>query len=165
MAIVDQFIDAELAVDAPRLAGGAGAVLAAQVDEPGGTGRATGVTNWATFIGSGGPRFYLSHNPESSSPNYALSIVNATSRAVISDELIPRLEAFCLQQFPDLEVTLNPLQLGPPVTAPVQVRVSGRDEDALFDIVDGVKAQLRAIPGTKNVTDDWGCAARSWSST
>ena len=160
MAAVDQYIHDELRVEGPPSAGAVGAVFAAQVDEQVGTGRVAGVTNWATFIGDGGPRFYLAHNPEPSSPNYAFSIVNATSRAVITEELIPRLEAFCLEQFPDLKVTLNPLQIGPPITAPVEVRLSGRDEDALFDIVDAVKAQLRAIPGTKNVTDDWGVRSK-----
>ena len=160
MAAVDQYIHDELRVDGPPSAGTAGAVFAAQVDEQAETGRVAGVTNWATFIGNGGPRFYLAHNPEPNNPNYAFSIVNATSRAVITDELIPRLEAFCLEQFPDLKVTLNPLQLGPPITAPVEVRLSGRDEDALFDIVDAVQAQLRAIPGTKNITDDWGVRSK-----
>ena len=104
IAAVDRFIDDELTADAPRVAGGgAGTVLAAQVDEPVEGGRVAGVTNWATFIGNGGPRFYLAHSPEPASPNYAFSVVNATSRAVITDELIPRLETFCLEQFPDLE--------------------------------------------------------------
>ena len=140
IAAVDRFIGNELAIGDGTEEGG----------------RVAGVTNWATFIGNGGPRFYLSHNPKPNSPDYAFAIVNATSRAVITEELIPRLEIFSLEQFPDLEVKLNPLQLGPPVVAPVQVRLSGRDEDALFDIVDQVKAQLRSIPGTKNIGDDWG---------
>ncbi|HSC27814.1 MAG TPA: efflux RND transporter permease subunit [Vicinamibacterales bacterium] len=120
------------------------------------TGRRDGVTNWATFIGRGGPRFYLAYNPEPGSPDYAFSILNATSRTVITGELIPRIEAFCLERFPDVEVTLNPLQLGPPVVAPVQVRLSGRDPEALFDIVERVKTRLRAIEGTKGIQDDWG---------
>jgi multidrug efflux pump subunit AcrB len=161
MAAVDGFIRNELTADTPRLAGGgAGRVYAAQADDSGESGRVNGITNWATFIGNGGPRFYLAHNPEPNSPNYAMSIVNATSRDVISSDLIPRLEAFALDQFPDLDVTLSPLQLGPPVTAPVQVRLSGRDEDALFDIVDTVKAELRGIAGTKNITDDWGVRSK-----
>lgn len=121
-----------------------------------GASRPEGVTGWATFVGQGGPRFYLAYNPEPPSPEYAFTIVNATSREVITRELIPALEAFCLEQFPDLETTLNPLQMGPPIEAPVQVRLSGRDPDALFRLVDGVKAELRHIPGTRNVDDDWG---------
>ena len=122
-----------------------------------GTGEATeGVTNWATFAGNGGPRFYLAHNPQPPNPQYAFSLLNATSRSVITDELIPRIAAFCRERFPELDIVLNPLQLGPPVSAPVQVRLSARDPDRLFDLVDAVKAQLRAIPGATTVTDDWG---------
>ena len=59
---VDRFIDAELR---------AGAGEAAE-----------GVTNWATFAGNGGPRFYLAHNPEPHNPQFAFSLLNATSRDV-----------------------------------------------------------------------------------
>ena len=151
---IDRFIARELTADRSGAAG-PGGVLAAQSDL-GGSGRSEGVTNWATFIGQGGPRFYLSHNPEPNSPNYALAIINATSRAVITEELIPKLDVFCRERFPDLDTTLMPLQLGPPVEAQVQVRVSGREPDPLFAIVDEVKARLRSIPGTTSVTDDWG---------
>ena len=137
---VDRFIDAELR---------AGAGEAAE-----------GVTNWATFAGNGGPRFYLAHNPEPHNPQFAFSLLNATSRDVITDELIPRLAAFCREWFPELEVKLNPLQLGPPVSAPVQVRLSGRDPDRLFDLVDAVTAELRSMPGAATVTDDWGMRSK-----
>ena len=119
-----------------------------------------GVTNWATFAGNGGPRFYLAHNPSPANPQLAFSLLNATSRSVITDELIPRIAAFCRERFPELDVTLNPLQLGPPVSAPVQVRLSGRDPDRLFDLVDAVKARLRPIPGVTTVTDDWGMRSK-----
>ena len=126
-----------------------------------GTGSApAGVTNWATFAGNGGPRFYLGHNPSPPDPQYAFSLLNATSRGAITDELIPRIAAFCRERFPELDVTLNPLQLGPPVSAPVQVRLSGRDPDRLFDLVDAVKAELRSIPGAATITDDWGMRSK-----
>lgn len=48
----------------------------------------------------------------------------------------PALAAFCRERFPELDVTLGALQRGPPVSAPVQVRLSGRDQDRLFDIMD-----------------------------
>ena len=139
---VDRFIDAEL--------------------RPGGEGpeRAEGVTNWVTFVGNGGPRFYLGHNPQPANPQFAFSLLNATSAAVIPEELIPRLTAFCRERFPELEATFNPLQLGPPVRAPVQVRLSGRDADRLFGIVDAVKAELQDMPGTAAVTDDWGTRSK-----
>ena len=119
-----------------------------------------GIINWATFAGNGGPRFYLAHNPQPPNPQYAFSLLNATSRGVITDELIPRIAAFCRERFPELDVKLNPLQLGPPVRAPVQVRLSGREPDRLFDLVDAVKAELRSIPGATTITDDWGMRSK-----
>ena len=123
-------------------------------------GAGQGVTNWATFAGNGGPRFYLGHNPQPNNPQFAFSLLNATSRAVITGTLIPRIAAFCRREFPELEVRLNPLQLGPPVSAPVQVRLAGRDPDRLFDIVDAVKTRLWADGGASAVTDDWGIRSK-----
>lgn len=119
-------------------------------------GEAPGIVNWVTFIGTGAPRFYLSFNPKPASPNYAMMLINATSREIIEAELIPSLEDFCNQRYPDLKTTLNPLQLGPPVQAPVQIRLSGTETGSLFEIADLVKARVREVPGTKNVGDDWG---------
>jgi multidrug efflux pump subunit AcrB len=118
--------------------------------------REEGVTKWASFIGEGAPRFVLSYNPEPPKPEYAIMLINATSLEFVNRGLIPKLEAFCLNRFPDLSATIAPLPLGPPAMAPVEVRVSGRDEDEVFALVDAVKAELATIPGTKNIRDNWG---------
>ncbi len=124
--------------------------LAARGDRP------EGVTNWVTYVGNGGPRFYLAHNPEPPNPQYAFSLLNATGTEVITRDLMPRLAAFSREHFPELETTLGLMRLGPPVAAPVEVRLSGRDTETLFAIVDELKAVLRAMPETTSVTDDWG---------
>jgi multidrug efflux pump subunit AcrB len=114
-----------------------------------------GVLNWGTFLGEGAPRYILTYSPEQTTPEYAYMVLNATSREYI-DRIIPDLEDFCLERFPDLKVTIEPKLLGPPIEAPIQVRLSGRDPDLLFPIVDEVKAILAEIPGAKDVRDDWG---------
>ena len=114
-----------------------------------------GVTNWAGFLGQGAPKFMLSYNPEPPSPEYGIFVVNATSRATV-DELVAKIAGFCLQQFPDLKATVRPLPLGPPVTNPVEVRISGRDQDEIFAIVDRVKAKLGELDGPRNISDNWG---------
>ena len=136
---IDRFVAGELRVDGPE---------------------SPGVSNWITFVGSGGPRFYVSHRPELSSGEYAFAILNATSRTAITEVLIPRLETFCQERFPDLRVTLRTLQVGEPFEAPVEVRLAGRDQEALFDAVADVKARLLAIPGARNVMDDWGARSK-----
>jgi multidrug efflux pump subunit AcrB len=118
-----------------------------------------GVTNWGSFIGTGAPRYILTYSPEQTTPEYAYLIMNATSRDYI-DGIIPDLEEFCLERFPDLKVTIEPKLLGPPIEAPIQVRLSGNDASELFPIVDKVKEMLRAIPGAKDVRDDWGARVK-----
>ncbi|WP_306296594.1 efflux RND transporter permease subunit [Candidatus Entotheonella palauensis] len=121
--------------------------------------RPTGVTNWAAFIGEGAPRYILSYGPEQASPSYAYMLFNATSPWIM-DDLIEPLEAFANANFPDLKATIRPLELGPPAWPPVAVRISGRDPETLFDIVDRVKAKLREIPGTKLIDDNWGARSK-----
>ncbi|UCF19210.1 MAG: efflux RND transporter permease subunit [Gemmatimonadota bacterium] len=117
--------------------------------------RSDGVTSWAGFIGKGGPRFVLSYNPEPPSPNYAFMLVNTSAYEPI-DEYIASIDSFAFANYPDLETTISRFQNGPPVEAPVQVRVLGRDPDLLFPMVDHLKERLRTTPGTRNVIDDWG---------
>lgn len=115
-----------------------------------------GVVNYATFIGAGSPRFQLPYNPEASSPEYAYSLINVTDRWKMDTDFIPALETFCWDNFPDISVTAAPLLLGPPVAAPIQIRITGKDADQVFKIVNTVKEQLGNIPGTKNIRDNWG---------
>lgn len=114
-----------------------------------------GVTNWATFIGESAPRFYLGYNPVLASPELSVMLINVTSLDII-DECIQSLDAYCAQNFPDLKATVKALTNGPPVAAPVAIRISGKDTDIIFDIAESVKAQLEKIPGTKTIDDNWG---------
>ncbi len=134
MLAIDHFVEEELAVNEQR---------------------AEGVVNWSTFIGQGGPRFTLTYAPEPSSSEYSFMLFNATSIEAIN-EMIPRLENFCAEQFADVEATIKPLQLGAPVDNPVEVRISGADEQALFALVDDVKHELASLPGTRSAGDNWG---------
>lgn len=121
-----------------------------------GEGRAEGLTSWSTYIGSqGGPRYRLSYNPAQAGSEHASFIANATSRDAV-DEAIRLLDAHCRRNYPDLTAQIWAEQLGPPIESPVQIRLFGDDVDRLFEIADETKAQLRAIPGTKNIDDDWG---------
>jgi multidrug efflux pump subunit AcrB len=118
-----------------------------------------GVTNWAVFMGEGAPRFILSSNIEQTTPEYAIFIINATSREVI-DEMVPILRQFCFGSFPDLKAQVNPLPLGPPITNPIEIRISGRDENVIFGLVDEVKAELHSLVGPTGISDDWGARAK-----
>ncbi len=120
----------------------------------------TGITNWGAFVGQGAPKFLLSYNPEPTDPSYGFILANATDAEVIENSLIPPIQRFVQQNFPDANADVRPLPLGPPVTSPVEIRISGRDNEALFDIVDQVKARLATTAGARQVTDDWGARSK-----
>ena len=117
--------------------------------------RPEGIVNWGTWIGEGAPKFELAYNPEPPSPNYAFLLAHTTSRDTLLHQ-IPRLEHFCRDTFPDLEVTAHPLGMGPPIEIPIEVRLSGDDTETLFGLVDRVRDRLKSVPGTKSVRDNWG---------
>ncbi|MCP4200868.1 MAG: efflux RND transporter permease subunit [bacterium] len=117
-----------------------------------------GVTNWATFIGEGAPRFFLSYGPEQASPEYAILVINASSREYI-DVAVEKLRVFC-RRFPGLKAKIEPLPLGPPAGDPIEVRVSGRDADLIFRLVDQVKSRLVEVEGPRNISDDWGARSK-----
>ncbi|NIM90204.1 MAG: MMPL family transporter [Candidatus Aminicenantes bacterium] len=116
--------------------------------------RPDGIVNWSTYIGQGAPRFFLGYNPEPSRPEYAIMIINTTSNKII-DALIQKTEEFCLERFPDLYSHIDLLQYGPP-TAAVEVRVSGKDLNKVFQLAERVKAKLAEMSDTRNIRDDWG---------
>lgn len=115
-----------------------------------------GVTTWATFIGSGAPRFSIGYGPKPPNPNYAISLVNVSDDQLMLIDTIPQLKAFVRATFPDVDATIRPLELGAPAWPPVSIRISGRENDTLFNIVDAVRERLRNTPGTLQVSDDWG---------
>ncbi|MFC1538623.1 efflux RND transporter permease subunit [Candidatus Latescibacterota bacterium] len=114
-----------------------------------------GIKNWTTFIGESAPRFVLAFNPEPSKPGYAMLIINTTSNEIIP-ELIEKLETFCYDNFPDVRPKVDFLPMGGVGAAAVEVRVTGRDSDTVFQIVNTVKEKLAEIYGTKNIRDNWG---------
>jgi multidrug efflux pump subunit AcrB len=119
-------------------------------------GRESGLLDWATFIGRGAPRYYLSYGPEPQNPAYAILLSSASSLEA-RDDAIARIRAFFWERHPEVLAEVHPRRLGPPVSHPIQIRISaGRAEDELFSIVDQVKTRLREIPSARNVGDNWG---------
>ena len=117
------------------------------------------VTDWISYIGSGGPRFVLTHSPKPNSPGYALMVINTTSAEVI-DQAIEEVENFLFKNYPDVVAKLGKIETGAAINNPVEVRVSGKELDRLFTIVGDLKNEMRRNPNLKNVTDDWGIQSK-----
>jgi len=114
-----------------------------------------GIINWSTYIGQGAPRFVLTFSPEPSKPEYGMMVVNCTSAEVMPG-IIEQIRVFCFEHYPDMVPKVQRLQLGAPINAPVEVRVSSRDPERLWDFVADANEVVEAAAGTENIRDDWG---------
>ncbi len=114
-----------------------------------------GLISWNVFIGNGGPRYVLSHTSESASPNYAFFVLNTSSGQVI-DELMTKLDQHLFDNYPDVSYTIKKLANGAAISNPIEVRISGRNQEQLYSLSNTVKQKLAEISGVKGISDDWG---------
>ena len=114
-----------------------------------------GVDSVGTFVGNGGPRWYLALSPEQSYPNYAFLVVNTETEEVV-DRVMSATRDFLSEHLPDARPDVKALENGPPVGAPIQIRISGDDMDTLYDLRGRVAEVLADTPGVTDIWDDWG---------
>ncbi len=111
------------------------------------------IAAYTTFVGAGGPRFWLSIVPEQRADNYAQILVHTTD-GEITTKMVERLKRSLPPQS-TARVTIEQLETGPPVGVPIQIRLYGESIDQLRALADETKQMLRTIPGTDNLHDDW----------
>jgi multidrug efflux pump subunit AcrB len=109
---------------------------------------------YTTFVGQGGPRFWLSIVPEQRADNYAQILVHTVNSRVTA-ETVQRLKRDLPLLVPAARVTIEQLETGPPIGVPVQVRLFGDDAETLRHVAAQTKELLRNIPGADNIHDDW----------
>ncbi len=112
------------------------------------------VVNYTSFIGSSFPRFYYNVNPQLPDKNYAQLLVSTTS-AEVTPKLIRALRPRLAQATPEARMFLSELQQGPVQLAPIEIRLTGDDEDVLRSRGDLVLQLLRRTPGSLDVHSDW----------
>lgn len=108
-----------------------------------------------TFIGSGGPRWYLPLDLEQQNENLATLIVNIDSFDHL-DSFLAKTEKELVENFPDTRFRLKKMMLGPPAGASIELRVSGDDIDKLYEIREKIGKILSSQQGVTTVWDDWG---------
>lgn len=113
------------------------------------------VINFVSFIGESAPRFWLSYEQELASSEYSTILVNTKNWEVLP-KIQNDIESFAKSNFPDMQINAKTLGMGPPVKKPIEIRVSGKDINKLYDLSFSIKQELSKIEGVKNIADDWG---------
>jgi multidrug efflux pump subunit AcrB len=113
-----------------------------------------GVTDTATFTGQGAMRFMLTYTPEDVNSAYGMIAVAVEDYRIILD-LMPQINEYVLQNFPDSESWCKQFPIGPGKGAKIEAMFMGPDRAVLRQLVAQAKDILKAEPGTVNVRDDW----------
>lgn len=111
-----------------------------------------------TFIGTGGPRFMLTQEPEFDYPYYALLLVNTTGPKVTPD-FARAVRKRLSDTYYEARISVSEFVLGPPVRNPVSFRISGPDHATLRDTARQMITIFKHNPGTLGVHSDWGATA------
>lgn len=109
---------------------------------------------YTTFVGQGGPRFWLSIVPEQRADNYAQILVH-TVDPWKTQAVVGRLKRSLPPTIASARITIEQLETGPPIGVPVQIRIFGDDIAALRRIAAETKQRLRELPYAENIHDDW----------
>ncbi|MEM9488093.1 MAG: efflux RND transporter permease subunit [Myxococcota bacterium] len=113
------------------------------------------VSQVSSFIGRSAPSFYYNVPNRPRSPHFANLVIETERRGDIP-AVIGDLRQLARAELPFVEVIPRRLAQGPPLAAPIEVRLSGHDLDHLHRAAEAVMAELRAIPAAVNVRHDLG---------
>jgi multidrug efflux pump subunit AcrB len=115
-----------------------------------------GVKFVSAYSGRATPKFYYSESDRNGT-NMGQLFVKIDPKLIHTKEVIDQWRPGLKQLFPeDIEITLRELEQGPPVGAPIAIRISGNDLGQLRELSNVVQDILKQVPGTSSVSDDVG---------
>jgi multidrug efflux pump subunit AcrB len=115
--------------------------------------RMPSVKSWFANLGHGNPQIYYNHIVRKDSPNYAEVFVllkEYSPRAMLRDLDTLRAQ---LDRYPGARIYVKEFVQGPPISAPVAVRVLGRDLEVIERLAGRVQEVMESTPGTRDVTN------------
>ncbi|NHN31550.1 efflux RND transporter permease subunit [Paenibacillus agricola] len=115
-----------------------------------------GVKFVSAYSGRATPKFYYSESDRSGT-NVGQLFVKIDPTVIQTTKVISEWRQGLKQLLPEeIEITPRELEQGPPVGAPIAIRISGDDLEQLRQLSNDVQDMLKQIPGTSSVSDDVG---------
>ncbi|WP_159887904.1 efflux RND transporter permease subunit [Paenibacillus puerhi] len=115
-----------------------------------------GVRFVSAYAGRTTPHFYYSESDQTGT-HIGQLFVKIDPKLIHAEEVVVKWREELKKLFPDdVEITPRQLEQGPPVGAPIAVRISGSELGPLRQISSDVQEMLKSIPGTVSVADDIG---------
>ena len=110
--------------------------------------------NFATNVGKGNPRIYYNEIPENERSDYGQLFVQLKPETTAPRklEIIQTLQA-SFAKVVGAKVEVKNFEQGPPVTAPIEIRLVGENLDTLRSLAGKVEQLLKQTPGTLYVNN------------
>ena len=111
-------------------------------------GRIPELTNFFTNVGKGNPRIYYNEIPENERSDYAQLFVQLDPATLPPRklEVVNELKKV-FSNYPGAKIEVKNFEQGPPVVAPIEVRLIGENLDSLRRIAFEVEQILKGVPG------------------
>ena len=108
-----------------------------------------GITYYASNVGKGNPRIYYNEIPENERSDYAQIFVQLSNK-MTPDKKLRMIESLRKKwtPYPGARIEVKNFEQGPPVVAPVEVRLFGDNLDTLRSLAARVETMLRKTEGT-----------------
>lgn len=119
-----------------------------------------GVQSIHAFIGTGGPTFYYNLADTPQSPQRARLVVQ-TDGLARNQQVIDWVEGFSARELPQADIVGGVLRQGPPITAPIEVRVFNPDARRLAQATEQIFDAVLRTPGSRDVRSDFGTGVPS----
>jgi multidrug efflux pump subunit AcrB len=118
-------------------------------------GGAYGVESVTTFVGGGGPRFWLSVSPEQRQSNYAQLVIRVRDKHVTGKMIRPLQDALS-SRVAGARIDVRELETASNIGVPVSIRVWGPEIASLREIARQVEDALYRTGDVERVRDSWG---------
>jgi multidrug efflux pump subunit AcrB len=112
------------------------------------------ISSSIAYVGTGGPRFFLSLSPFDPDPNRAFVVVNTQNGQQVP-ELVERVRTYFLAAVPEGVGRAKAMWMGATEPGLIQIRLIGPDADILHRKGHQLLAELNSMPGILDVRSDW----------
>ncbi len=116
------------------------------------------ITSYTTSVGEGLPKFYVTVGQASQSDDYAQIMFHFDlargERFQTTEELGYFLQKNIDARLSGGKASVKILELADAAAAPIVLRVSGESLDRIREVADHIKAAIRKVPGTADISDD-----------
>lgn len=115
----------------------------------------SGVDSVTSFVGQGTPLFYYNLMPVSGASHIAELIIT-TDRPSANAEVAEGLRRFVREQIPEARIVVQFLEQGPPIKAPIELRLQGGDQELVRALADRLVEELSRMEGVVDARHDLG---------